>query len=142
MCLNYPETISLTPGLWIVLHETSPWGHKVGDCCPQRRNDDHQAPTQSVSSVTQPCPTLCYPMVAARQAFLSITNSQSLFKLMFMELVMPSSHLILCCPLLLLIESEILGDKRAFRLLSLIVSACSLQIRVPKSKSTSAHNQA
>ena len=102
MCLNYPETISLTPGLWIVLHETSPWGHKVGDCCPQRRNDDHQAPTQSVSSVTQPCPTLCYPMVAARQASLSITNSQSLFKLMFMELVMPSSHLILCRPLLLL----------------------------------------
>ena len=33
---------------------------------------------------------------------LSITNSQSLLKLMPIELVMPSSHLILCCPLLLL----------------------------------------
>ena len=38
----------------------------------------------------------------ARQAFLSITNSQNLLKLMFIESVMPSSHLILCCPLLLL----------------------------------------
>ena len=39
---------------------------------------------------------------AARQGSLSIANSQSLLKLMSMELVMPSSHLILCCPLLLL----------------------------------------
>ena len=39
---------------------------------------------------------------AAHQAFLSITNSQSLPKLMSIELVMPSSHLILCRPLLLL----------------------------------------
>ena len=39
---------------------------------------------------------------AARQASLSITNSQSLLKLMSTELVMPSNHLILCCPLLLL----------------------------------------
>ena len=39
---------------------------------------------------------------AARQASLSITNSQNLFKLMSTELVMPSNHLILCHPLLLL----------------------------------------
>ena len=38
----------------------------------------------------------------ARQASLSIINSQSLLKLMSIELVMPSNHLILCCPLLLL----------------------------------------
>ena len=38
----------------------------------------------------------------ALQASLSITNSQSLLKLMSIELVMPSNHLILCCPLLLL----------------------------------------
>ena len=38
----------------------------------------------------------------AHQASLSITNSQSLLKLMSMGLVMPSYHLILCCPLLLL----------------------------------------
>ena len=42
------------------------------------------------------------PWIAARQASLSITNSRSLFKLMSIELVMPSSHLILCRPLLLL----------------------------------------
>ena len=38
---------------------------------------------------------------AARQASLSITNSQSLLKLMSIESVMPSNHLILCHPLLL-----------------------------------------
>ena len=42
------------------------------------------------------------PWTAARQASLSITNSQSLLKLMSIELVMPSNHLILCCSLLLL----------------------------------------
>ena len=42
------------------------------------------------------------PWTAARQASLSITNSQSLFRLMSIELVMPSNHLILCPPLLLL----------------------------------------
>ena len=42
------------------------------------------------------------PWTAARQASLSITNSQSSHKLTSIELVMPSSHLILCCPLLLL----------------------------------------
>ena len=42
------------------------------------------------------------PWMAARQASLSITNSQSLLKLMSIELVMPSNCLILCCPLLLL----------------------------------------
>ena len=42
------------------------------------------------------------PWIAACQASLSITNSRSLLKLMSIELVMPSSHLILFCPLLLL----------------------------------------
>ena len=41
------------------------------------------------------------PWTAARQASLSITNSQSLLKLMSIESVMPSNHLI-CCPLVLL----------------------------------------
>ena len=40
------------------------------------------------------------PWTAARQASLSITNSQSLLKLMSIELVMPSNYLILCLPLL------------------------------------------
>ena len=42
------------------------------------------------------------PWTAARQASLSITNSQSLLKLMSIELVMPSNYLILCHPFLLL----------------------------------------
>ena len=42
------------------------------------------------------------PWTAARQASLSITNSQSSLKLMSIKLVMPSNHLILCHPLLLL----------------------------------------
>ena len=41
------------------------------------------------------------PWTAAHQASLSITNSQSLLKFMSIESVMPSNHLILCCPLLL-----------------------------------------
>ena len=42
------------------------------------------------------------PWTEAGQASLSITNSWSLLKLMSIESVMPSNHLILCCPLLLL----------------------------------------
>ena len=42
------------------------------------------------------------PWIAAYQASLSITNSRSLLRLMSIKWVMPSSHLILCCPLLLL----------------------------------------
>ena len=53
------------------------------------------------SSVAQSCPALCDPM-EARQASLSITNTQRLPKLMSIGSVMPSNHLILRCPLLLL----------------------------------------
>ena len=42
------------------------------------------------------------PWTAARQVSLSIANSQSLLKLVSIMLVMPSNHLIICCPLLLL----------------------------------------
>ena len=60
------------------------------------------------SSVAQSCPTLWpqelpqFPRTAARQASLSITNFQSPPKHISNESVMPSSYLILCCPLLLL----------------------------------------
>ena len=46
-------------------------------------------------------PTLCNPMNCARQASLSIINSPKLLKLMSIELVMASKHLILCRPLFL-----------------------------------------
>ena len=54
------------------------------------------------SSVAQSCPTLCDPVDCSTPGPLSITNSQSLLKLMSIKSVMPSKHLILCHPLLLL----------------------------------------
>ena len=54
------------------------------------------------SSVAQPCLILCDPIDSSMPGFLSITNSQSLLKLMSIDLMMPTNRLILCCPLLLL----------------------------------------
>ena len=64
------------------------------------------------------------PWTAARQASLSITNSQSLFKLMSIESVMQSNHLILCHPLLL--PPSIFPSIRVFSNVSV------LHIRWPK----------
>ena len=64
------------------------------------------------------------PWTAARQASLSITNSQSLLKLMSIESVMPSKHLILCRPLLLL--SSVFPSIRVFS------NESVLHIRWPK----------
>ena len=58
----------------------------------------HLSSVQLLSHV----PLFMTPRTAARQASLSITSSWSLPKLMSIESVMPSNHLILCCPLLLL----------------------------------------
>ena len=60
------------------------------------------------------------PWTAARQVSLSITNSRSLVKLMSIELVMPSNHFILCCPLLLL--PSIFSSIRVFQMSQLFVS--------------------
>ena len=54
------------------------------------------------SSVTQSCQLFATPWTTAHQASLSITNSQNLPKLMSIESVIPSNHLLLCHPLLLL----------------------------------------
>ena len=54
------------------------------------------------SSVTQWCLTLCHPMDCSIPGFPVHHHSQSLLKLMSIKLVMPSNHLILCRPLLLL----------------------------------------
>ena len=56
----------------------------------------------SVQFSLQSCPTFATPWTAACQVFLSITNSQTLLKLVSIESVMPFIYLILCCPLLLL----------------------------------------
>ena len=56
------------------------------------------SPVQSLTRVW----LFAIPWIAARQAYVSITNSRSSLRLMAIESVMPSSHLILCRPLLLL----------------------------------------
>ena len=71
-------------------------------------------------SVTQLCLTLCNPWTAAHQASLSCTISRSLCKLMSIGSVMPSKHLMLCCPLLLL--SLVLPSIRVFSLSQLFSS--------------------
>ena len=77
-----------------------------------------------LGSVAQSCPTLSTPWTAAHQDSLSNTSSRSLLKLMFIELVMPSSHFILCCPLLLL--PSIFPNIRVF------TDESTLRIRWPK----------
>ena len=64
-------------------------------------NSSYPSQFSSVQSLSR-VQLLATPWIAARQASLSIINSQSLLKLMSIESVMPSSHLIFCCPLLLL----------------------------------------
>ena len=64
------------------------------------------------------------PWTAARQASLSITNSRSFLKPTFIELVMPSNHVILCCSLLLL--PSIFPSIRVFS------NESALHIRWPK----------
>ena len=72
------------------------------------------------------------PWTAAHQASLSITNSWSLPNLMCIELVTPSNHLILCCPLLLL--SSIFLNLRSFQMSQLFASS-GQNIRVSASTS-------
>ena len=54
------------------------------------------------SSIAQLCPTLCSCLDCRTPGFPVHHSSRSLLKLMSIESVMPSNHLILCCPLLLL----------------------------------------
>ena len=76
------------------------------------------------SSAAQSCPTFCDPMDCSTPASLSTINSQSLPKLMSIELVMPSNHLILCWPLLLL--------PSIFPSIRVISNESALRIRWPK----------
>ena len=68
-------------------------------------NDLSTGPTGGGCAVTQSCLSVCDPRTAARQASLSFTISRSLLKCMCIESVMPSSHPIPSCPLLLLPQS-------------------------------------
>ena len=68
-------------------------------------------PNSSVQSLSR-VQVFVIPWTAAHQASLSIANSRSLFKLMCIEAVMPSNHLIFCRPLLLL--TSIFSSIRVF----------------------------
>ena len=76
-------------------------------------------------SVTKSCPTLCDPMDCSTPGFPVLhCFPWSLLKLMSNELVMPSNHLILCCPLLLL--------PSIFPSISVFSSESALHIMWPK----------
>ena len=81
---------------------------------------EHYSSVQSLSHVR----LFTTPWTATCQASLSITNSQSLLKLMSIELVMPSNHLILCHPLLFL--------PSIFLSIRVFFSESVLRIRWPK----------
>ena len=79
------------------LHKCKYLDRKVQQCLPERWK--HICSVQFSCSVVSDSAT---PWTAARQASLSIPNSWSLLKLMSIESVMPSNHLIFCRPFLLL----------------------------------------
>ena len=103
------------------LYQEKPFGEKQ-----QKIALDVSVKVQSLSRVR----LFVTPWTAAHQASLSITNSQSLLKLMPIKSVMPSNHLILCHPLLLL--PSIFPNIRVFSNKSV------LHIRWPKYRSFSA----
>ena len=84
-------------GLFLLLIFTE-YNFCVSFCCTAKWISYQFNSVQSLSRVR----LFVTPWTAAHQASLSITNSQSLLKLVSIELVMPSNHLILCHPLLLL----------------------------------------
>ena len=76
------------------------------------------------SSVAQSCPTFCDPMDCSTPGFPGHHQLSELAQLIFVELLMPSNHLILCCPLLLL--------PSAFPSIRVFSSESVLCIRWPK----------
>ena len=98
----------------------------IQDWCEDYRSDHVLwIVIQSLSHI----PLFVTPWTAALQASLSIIKSQSLLKLMSIESVMPSNHLILCCPLLL--PPSVFPSIRVFSNMS------GLHIRWPKYRGSS-----
>ena len=92
-----PTLPNILGGLFIMLI----FEKHIEKCCQQIVIFKNHGSVQ-FSSVAQSCPTLCDPIDCSMLGSLFISNSRSLSKLMSIELVMPSNHLILCHPLLLL----------------------------------------
>ena len=93
------------------------------DCLPSEPPGKPSSSSRCLA--TKLCPTLYDPVDCRQrsQASLSFTISQSLLKLMSIESVMPSNHLILCCPLLL---------PSIFRSIRVFSNELTLRIRWPK----------
>ena len=77
------------------------WGHKESDIMEQLKHSTAQTSFRSDQSLSH-VRLFAIPWIATRQASLSITNSRSSPRLTSIESVMPCSHLVLGCPLLLL----------------------------------------
>ena len=103
--------------------KSSNWNIAVFEFCTPIQQRGSIIHISQFNSVTQSI-WVCDPWSAAGQASLSITNSQSLLKLMSIESVMPCNHLTLCCPL----SSSIFPSIRVF------LSGSFLHIRWPKSE--------
>ena len=99
---SHLSRLSQNPGLFLESYSKFPlavyfiYGSESQYCLNQH------VCTYRFSSVAQSCLLFVTPWTAACQASLSITNSRSLLKLMSIRSVMPSNHLILYHPLLLL----------------------------------------
>ena len=99
--------------LWLSGHNLAQWLSKYGfwtSCISFTwelvRNTNSQAPPQtSVQFSGSVMSDSSTPWTAAHQASLSIINSRNLLKLMSIESVMPSNHLILCCPFFSCLQS-------------------------------------
>ena len=103
---GHPQLHSSLRGSWT--HNSGACGHIYDPCIYPLGNPfaasvdvTMLSPLNSVQSLNH-VRLFATPWTAARQASLLITNSRSLLKLRSIESVMPSNHLILCCPLLLL----------------------------------------
>ena len=121
--LFFPFNVSSNELFWYQYQDT--WAHnRVGhDLVMMDQKQPKHLFICSVQSLN--CVQLFVtPWTAAHQASLSITNSRSLLKLMPIESVMPSNHLILCCPLLFL--PSVLPSIRVFS------NESALCIRWPK----------
>ena len=88
-----------------------PWTEEPGElwCIGSQRGRHEWVTTLSLSRTIIVVQSLSWilfvsPWIVACQAFLSFSISRSLLKFMSIELMMPSNHLILCCPLLLLLS--------------------------------------
>ena len=88
-----------------------PWKESYDNCREHIKKQRYHFQFSSVQLLSH-VRLFATPWTAARQASLSITDSWSLLTLMSIELVMPSNHLILCHPILLL--SAILSSIRVF----------------------------